>query len=308
MNKSKIFLKIRPIKLQKFNINNNKIILTKIFIMILICLFNKKNFKFKIIAITYANEEFEKQAKLNKLSALEIGKVDEHIIYGPNDIDKDFKEKNKDILSKPRGNGYWLWKPYFIYKAFKEKLKEGDYIIYTDSGILYMNSTYLVIDFLKKQNSEMWAIRLNYKERLYSKRDAFILMGVDMPFYSETYQYMAGVQIYRKSKYTEKFLEQLLFYSQEQRIILDTPNALGVENYQGFIDNRHDQTVLSLLTKKYGESNSGNPILSPEEINNSTLKLPNIFCIFRRLEFKNFSDLKEKCIEILKQQRKLFTN
>ena len=167
-----------------------------------------------------------------------------------------------------------------------------------------MNSTYLIIDFLKKKNAEMWMIKLIYKERFFSKRDAFILMGVDMPFYSETFQYMAGVQIYRKSKYTEKFLENLLFYSQDKRIILDTPNTQGVENYPGFIDNRHDQTVLSLLVKKYGEANSGNPTLNPEEINNGKhILMPNIFCIFRTLEFKNFDDLKEKCYKIIQNQK-----
>ena len=271
---------------------------------------NNNNFKPKIIAITYANAIFQKQLEFNKKSALEIGKVDEHIIYGPNDIDPEFKEKNKEILSKFKGNGYWLWKPYFIYKTFKEKLREGDYIIYTDAGILYMNSTYLVIDFLKQQNAEMWMNRLDLKERLYSKRDAFILMGVDMPFYSETYQYMGGIQIYRKSKYTEKFIEQLLFYSQDKRIILDTPNTLGVENYPGFKENRHDQTDLSLLLKKYGEANSGNPTLSPDEINNGKhILMPNIFCIYRRIPFKDFDELKEKCINIIQRQEnvKMFT-
>ena len=70
----------------------------------------------------------------------------------------------------------------------------------------------MLIDFLKEQNAEMWFNRIELKERLYSKRDAFMLMGVDTPFYSETNQYMAGIQIYRKSKYTEKFLEKLIFF------------------------------------------------------------------------------------------------
>jgi len=40
--------------------------------------------------------------------------VDEYYNYGPNDIDNEFKKKNIEILSQKRGNGYWLWKPYFI--------------------------------------------------------------------------------------------------------------------------------------------------------------------------------------------------
>ena len=72
-------------------------------------------------------------------------------------------EKNKEILSRKRGSGYWLWKPYLILKTLKEKLNYGDYLIYIDAAILYMNSTYQVIDFLKEQNAEMWMNRLTLK-------------------------------------------------------------------------------------------------------------------------------------------------
>ena len=83
-----------------------------------------------------SNEKYQRQLKLNKKSALEVGKVDIHYSYGPNDIDPDFQKKNKDILSRKRGNGYWLWKSYFINKTLIEKLNEGDYLIYTDACVL----------------------------------------------------------------------------------------------------------------------------------------------------------------------------
>ena len=201
----------------------------------------------KIIAISYGNNFYKKQLDLNKKSAIEVGKVDEYYSYGPKDIDHDFMEKNKEILSRRKGNGYWLWKPYFILKTFKEKLKDGDYLFYTDAGILYMNSTYQIINFLKEQNAEMWMDRLTLKEKEWSKRDAFILLGVDMPFYSETYQYMGGIQVYKKSRYTERFLEDLLYYSQDKRLITDDPNTQRLKNYPRFKENRHDQTILSLF-------------------------------------------------------------
>ena len=128
-----IIIREKRIILENSNLQDNKQLLG-----------TNKNYKIKekVIAITYANKIFKKHTKLNKKSALIVGNVDEHFTFCPNDIDPEFKEKNKEILSKNRGDGYWLWKPYFIYKAFKEKLKEGDYIIYTDAGILYMDSIY----------------------------------------------------------------------------------------------------------------------------------------------------------------------
>jgi hypothetical protein len=203
---------------------------------------------------------------INKKTALEVGKVDEYYSYGPKDIDKDFKERNKEILSRKRGNGYWLWKPYFILKTLKEKLAEGDYLIYTDAGILYKNSTHKLINFLNEQKSEMWMIRLHYIEKQYTKRDAFILLGADSPFYTDTCQYMAGIQIYKKSKFTEKFVEEVLYYSQDKRIITDDPNTLGLNNYKEFIENRHDQTILSILIKKYGQADSGRTNMEIEKV------------------------------------------
>ena len=122
---------------------------------------NQADHKNKILAISYANKLYKRQLLLNKKTAIKVGKVDKYYSYGPDDIDPIFKEKNKDILSRKRGNGYWLWKPYFILKTLKEKLVDGDYLIYTDAGILYLDTTYKIINFLKEKNEEMWAIQLD---------------------------------------------------------------------------------------------------------------------------------------------------
>ena len=83
----------------------------------------------KIIGISYSNYIYQTQLQYCKKSALIIGKVDFFYDYGPNDIDIGFMQINNDILSSKRGNGYWLWKPYFILKTLIEKLNDGDYLI-----------------------------------------------------------------------------------------------------------------------------------------------------------------------------------
>jgi len=270
--------------------------------------FKNADNKHKIIAISYGNKLFKRQLKANKKSALEIGNVDEYYNYGPDDIDKDFKEKNKDILSIKRGNGLWLWKPYFINKTIIEKMEDGDYLIYTDAAVMFMNSSQLLIDFLKLNNADMWMFRLTYKESKYSKRDAFILIGVDMPFYSETNQYQAGIQIYRKNAYTIRFVQEWLFYCKDKRIVSDNNNTLGKNNYPGFIENRHDQTALSLLIKKYGEVNSGKPNFSLNKLNQEKIKImPIIFCIYRKMHFKDYYDLKSKCSKLIELQKKFYS-
>lgn len=265
---------------------------------------NKTCSKHKIIGISYANKKYQKQLKINKISALKVGKVDEYYSYGPNDIDSEFRKKNKEILSRERGNGYWLWKPYFILKTLKEKLKEGDYLIYTDAGVMYMNSTKIIVDFLNEEKAKMWAFRLKFKEKMYSKRDAFILLGADTPFYTETPQYMATIQIYQKSKFTEKFLEKLLYYSQDKRIITDDNNTLGKDNYIGFRDNRHDQTVFSIMIKKYRQVKSKKTNSTNDKSRKLNSLNPYIFCIYRRIYFKSYNDIKNKCKNGLFKKKK----
>ena len=169
-----------------------------------------------------------------------------------------------------------------------------------------MNSTEQIIEFLEEKKAEMWMIQTKHKERRYSKRDAFILLGADMPFYTETSQYMAGIQIYKKSKFTLNFLEELLYYSQDKRIITDDPNTQGLNNYYGFVDNRHDQTILSIMIKKYGQASSGKTNMNFTEIRLNKIFMPYIFCIYRRRYFKNYDDIRRKCIDIFNLQKKWY--
>ena len=256
------------------------------------------NKNYKIVAISYGSEQYDKQLEYNGKSALEIAKVNEFYGYKPKDIDHEFREKNKYILDKGRGNGYWLWKPYFLYKTLTEKLNYGDYLIYADAAIMYVDSAKKLVDFLKEKKLDMYLHRLPHLERQYTKRDAFILLGVDQPFYAETGQFNAAFQIYRKTKFTEFFLGEYLYYAQDKRIITDDSNELGVSNYEDFRDHRHDQSILSLLTKKYGQVNANKTNLDINLIKNYQEVMPTIFCHYRQRGVGSYEDLKEMCKDV----------
>ena len=88
-------------------------------------------------------------------------------------------------------------------------------------------------------------------ERIFSKRDAFILMDCDEEKYANTLQCLSGFILLKKSAYSVALIDEWLEYMQDPRIVTDMPNQLGKENYPGFKENRHDQTAWSLLTKKH---------------------------------------------------------
>jgi len=202
-----------------------------------------------IWAVNYANERFSKAQKLNTKTAYK-NDVDKVLSFSPKDIDSSFYEKNKVILESRRGNGYWLWKPYFIGKALNQ-IPSGDWLIYSDAGSIYTNS---VKKFLKsKDTSKAWMIcqEAGFPEYCYTKRDAFIYMDKDYKQYTHTTQRAAGVLLIRKCEESSAFISEWLKWACDFRIISDSPNTCGLENYGGFVENRHDQSVFSLLSKKY---------------------------------------------------------
>lgn len=205
-----------------------------------------------IIAANYADKKFRRAQKLNSKTAKKWG-ADRVIEYTARDIDPKFRAANKEILDNPRGGGYYLWKPYVFYRAYQE-IGEDDYLIYTDAGSVYVDSIQKLIDCMEKEqvNLMLFSLQNEMLERKYTKRDAFILTGCDEEQYAETPQSIGGYMVCRKSAEVEDFFQEVLSYAQDIRIISDNPNTMGKDNYSGFIDHRHDQSVISLISKKRG--------------------------------------------------------
>lgn len=203
-----------------------------------------------LFVINYADDNFKVQQNYCTKTAYKKGKADRVIEYTPKDIDNEFFNKNKEILSQRRGGGYWLWKPYFINKTLNS-IEENDYLMYCDSGVYYIDSIYKLIDEMNKNNDELMVFELPFMERKYTKRDAFVFMECNNAEYTETNQVLATYILMKNTPKVRGIMLEWLNYMQNDFIVDDRENILGQENYSDFIDHRHDQSILSLLTKKY---------------------------------------------------------
>lgn len=205
-----------------------------------------------IIAVNYADKHFKRAQKLNSKTARQWG-ADKVIEYGPGDIDEAFRRRNQEILDAPRGGGYYLWKPYFYRKAYDE-LGEGDYLVYIDSGAVYVNKIQYLIECMEREKVPLMIFSLEQEriEKGNTKRDAFVLTGCDEAKYTDTPQSIGGYFVCRKAPEVEAYLDEVLQCAQDIRIISDKPNVMGLPNYEEFTDHRHDQSVISLMSKKYG--------------------------------------------------------
>ena len=204
-----------------------------------------------LIAINFADKKFKKAQHYNTWSMYHTGKVDRVIEYGPQDIDPDFAAKHREILSQKRGFGYWLWKPYIIQKTLRE-INEGDYLFYIDAGTIAVQPVSPLIDAMNAAGQAVMAFELTHPEKNWTKRDAFVLMDCDAPEFFETPQRLSGYIVLKNCEATRGLVAEWLHYMEDPRIVTDMDNALGLPNHEGFQENRHDQTVWSLLTKKHG--------------------------------------------------------
>lgn len=184
--------------------------------------------------ITFASPNMSISAEKCSESALKWG-CSESTIYTPDDIDKEFYEKNKAILEQERGAGYWLWKPYFIYKA----LQEGD-VIYTDAGLLFEKPVGMLTD---QMQGDIMLFGNRWRHGDWCKMDVLYKMGCKD--YADGEQLQASCLVIRKTDETMKFIRLWLQYCQLPGFIDDSPSELP--NVEGFREARHDQAILTNL-------------------------------------------------------------
>lgn len=203
-----------------------------------------------IVAINYGSEGWEKAQRLNSIMAKKQG-ADAVIEYSPKDIDSEFYKKNAQIFAVQRGGGYWIWKPYIIADALK-RVKDGDYVVYTDSGSVLLHDIHIFTNIMERDHTDVMCFAIGEMEYKWTKRDAFILMDMDREDVAMSNQICAGYIIVRKTASSVALVNEFLEYSQDMRIVSDDENVLGKDNYDGFEESRHDQTAWSLLCKKHG--------------------------------------------------------
>lgn len=178
--------------------------------------------------------------------------MDECHSYGFDDLPLWFTKKNMDILKQPKGAGWWIWKPYIIYHALTHRLNEGDVLMYMDSGTHLIDSVDPLVDyFLKTTTKDVLSFELDHKEQKYTKRDTFVILGADNEDrYINSDQRLATFILIRKSEASLNFIQSWLTYVQDRRALSPEASVLG-SDYPEFISHRHDQSIFSLLCKKW---------------------------------------------------------
>jgi len=203
-----------------------------------------------VILTNLSNQLYESSRQRLNASAARAG-IDHIRSYDFEDIKKTtFYAGNRAILDHPTGMGYWLWKPYIIMEALKDAA-EGDIVVYSDAGLEITAALDALLALCTAENPILLFGNGNFINATWTKRDCFILMNCDQPYYWHAPQCDAAFCVFRRSEAALRFVAEWLDYCRDPRIITDDPNTSGRRDLPDFREHRRDQSVLSLMAARY---------------------------------------------------------
>ena len=250
-------------------------------------MYTKANHWMKKIVCSFANHYMAKGFPRFREQAESMDIFDEIIFYTHKDLGKDIKQKyGRYYFPYSRGYGYWTWKPYLLLKTL-EKMDEGDILLYADLGCFFnpKGKSRLIecFDIADKSPTGMLGFRSyensynNMPENIYydyewTKGDIFDYFGVrDKMEYTHTTQVEATVIFIKKCPSSMEFVKEwckTIF--EDVTLITDRPSR--APDLPGFRENRHDQSIYSILAKKYNITTLSTNEIFPQNQNWSLLE------------------------------------
>jgi glutaredoxin-related protein len=208
----------------------------------------------KTIFITFGSHNNYIEAA-NRLinQAKQMNMFTEIILYTPEYLQKDseFWNNHGDFINKnKRGYGYWLWKSYIIKKTM-ENMNDDDILLYLDCGCeLGLDKKDKLLECINIVKTDKIVGTLTGRvEKEWNKMDLVVKLNMNTANYLNTIQRQAGANLFLLCSETRSFVNEWYELSCDYHNIDDTPSI--EKNLDVFIEHRHDQSIFSLLTKKY---------------------------------------------------------
>jgi len=209
--------------------------------------------------ISYASGRFIRRAAVLREVLLNNNWFTTFTIKNETDLEENFKNRYRDILDQPRGGGYWLWKSEIIRQKLKE-INENDILVYADGGCtlnLTNHSKPRFDQYIDMCNdNDMLRFILDHNENKYTNSTTINYFktkyNID-EIHTRNGQLMATVIIVKNTQCVRDFFDTFFKIIDDDRMLI-TDHYNDIDKQQEFIDHRHDQSILSLLTKslKFG--------------------------------------------------------
>lgn len=194
------------------------------------------------------------------------GFFDEVKRLNENDLDDYIKPIVKHIIDnysrndgwKGRGYGYWIWKPYLILKELKS-LNEGDILAYLDIHTHFDKIKYQydeILNVLENDEHHMIISKGYFNDFMFTTTYLKNIIEEELNYKFTEDQLLevqrdAGIIFIKKCDFTIKFFEQYFNIMLNHIDAITDDHNQDIDNHSTFVENRHDQSVCSLLAKYY---------------------------------------------------------
>lgn len=204
----------------------------------------------KIVLVSFADSKYVSATERLRKETETFG-FDERYFFSEKDLPRDFFKGFSPKLYR-RGYGYWSWKPYLIDKVLKT-LQDGDIVVYSDCGNRWCDKSMgRFKDYLDmlNVNSPFVVFQQQYLEKDWTKGDVFhYVCKDDWKKYAVTLQLWCGCFLLMKSQVSSIMVSEWLDIALKHRDLISDKKSVS-PNMGTFQENRHDQSVFSLLVKQ----------------------------------------------------------
>jgi hypothetical protein len=207
--------------------------------------------------LTFCDSRLKRTLDRITNEAIQMNVFDKIFAYDETKLDEFFlNQHGQFIKNNKRGYGYWLWKSYLIIKTLKNEMNENDILVYVDGGCTFnineiskkrMNDYFEIVS---QSNYGIISFELDHKEKLFTKNDLFLELECEDK--KESFQLNATAIIMRKCDHVFKIMEKVFEIATKNNYHFLDDSPSFSKNDNSFIDHRHDQSIMSLIRKKYG--------------------------------------------------------
>lgn len=184
-------------------------------------------------------------------------------VASPRDLDSWHLEQ---AARYPRGFGYWAWKPYIV-QSLLGRIPEDDLVVYLD-GRTFVPKTPVgwINTSLADTGVDFVAFQMDHVEREWTTGDLLGHFGcTTADGIALSGQFAGGLFAVRNNPPGRSVIDAWVQVTVGHAdLCRDEPSHLP--NYEGFVENRHDQSVLSLLLKTSENVGLDLVTLSPEVV------------------------------------------
>lgn len=221
------------------------------------------------IFISYGDDSFKKSLKRIGKEAKMLGLFDKIILYSPNDLPAYIK--TSPLMAFNRGGGYWAWKPYLIWKTLQQYGNDS-IVVYVDAGCtLHQSDDWkLYFENMNKYDTIVFKYRddVDYpwfnayhcnsiQIKDWTKKNT--LLYFDNLFGNQQWRHFNkiwGGFIIVKSINNKLINQWLNITLLSPKLIIDPYGNELEDQYDFFVEHRHDQCILTPLSYYYEKTDS----------------------------------------------------